>query len=135
MQIRFFIIFLPLILAGCSYTEVNQVPSDKEFSVPTDIAEKFEVREETLPLIIMPAPEVSETAKVKPKKLSKKEIKAKKLEIAKKKKMEWKNRLTMTPFFHTGERYLFDITYFGATAGQLEIETLPPKVIADRQAY
>ncbi len=30
---------------------------------------------------------------------------------------------------------MFDITYFGATAGQLVLDILPPKTVADRQTY
>jgi hypothetical protein len=47
----------------------------------------------------------------------------------------WPDRWTMSPFFRTGEHYLFDVTYFGATAGELELELLPEKVVADNLSF
>ena len=47
----------------------------------------------------------------------------------------FENRWKTEPFFKEGERYKFDITYFGATAGSLTMELLPPKTVNDRLSY
>lgn len=123
--------------------------NEKEFEVPAKLADQFAVREtDNTPAPIAPAPapvgeKVDEknaspqgkVSKDKSEKDSAKIAKKEKPKSAKSAKQEIPNRWSMTPFFRPGERVVFDITYFGATAGQLELEVLPPKVISNRSSY
>ena len=134
-----------------------QVPSAQEFGVPSELANKFEVKENgngtqvtavPAPESVVPAPESVVPAvpvlKADPKADKKKGKNAKGAKGAKTPaKVEapapvadrWPNRWTMPNFFRPGERYVFDITYFGATAGQLQLELLPDKVVANRPVH
>jgi hypothetical protein len=104
--------------------------------VPTELADKFAVKEEAVAPVPAPASETKETPPVKPAKARKTKEKKKKLSsAAPAKKFEFENRWPITPNIHAGERYVFDITYFGATAGELELEILPPKTVAERLSY
>ncbi len=122
---------------GCASQNLPvSMPNEKEFEVPTNLANKFEVKEDSvaLPAVVAtaPAPETAEPGKKK-KGLA---AKGKKEKVAKvEKKIEWPNRWQIAPFFVTGERYQFDITYFGATAGELVLELLPPKTVVERPVY
>jgi hypothetical protein len=110
------------------------MPTAQEFGVPSDLAHKFEVKENaTLPQVkpAEPAPSAPPAAKKKQRKKGKIAKAPKKKED----KFEWPNRWTMPNFFRVGERYLFDITYFGATAGNLELQLLPEKVVDDRPTF
>jgi len=120
--------------------------NEKEFGVPTVLADQFAVRDEPSPAVVtVPVLPAKIVPVVKPKKLSKKEKakeKARKvnaaLEEKKGKKMKAEivpNRWTMPPLFRVGEKIVFDITYFGATAGQLDLEVLPQKIVSDRPTY
>lgn len=127
---RFLSFLLSLaILTACASTPQNvQVPTAKEFNVPSDLANKFEVREHSAPT---PASEpVPAEPVVKGKKAKKKEAK---IEAPKPETIP--NRWTMPSFFKVGERYFFDITYFGATAGNLEMQLMPEKVINNRPTF
>lgn len=142
-------IFVLVGLLGCG--GIRQSPdildTDKEFEVPSGLADQFTVREAgSAPVKPAEGAAVSADAKapVDPKtgkapKLSKKAQKAaekkKKKDAASEAKWEIKNRWTMPPIFQTGEHSVFDITYFGATAGQLVLETLPPKMVAGRSTF
>ncbi len=114
-----------LLCTSCASSSILQVPDEDDFAVPSSIAEQFVVREET----VAPAP-ASVVVPETPKKQ-----KGKTKPVAAKKKKIWESRWTMPPIFHTGELYRFDITYFGATAGELELELLAPKVVAERETY
>jgi hypothetical protein len=103
--------------------------SDKEFAVPVGLADRFKVQEETAIPLATPAPQ----APTKEKK-GKKSVKTP-ARTAAKAPYVWPNRWSMAPFFQIGERYTFDITYFGATAGELAMELLPIKKVAERNSY
>jgi len=128
-----------MILASCAGPSSNStsVPTAKDFEVPDSIADQFEVKEttSTAPVPQPPLP-VAE-----PSKGGKKNSKASKMKTAPataKKTLtpaSIPNRWTMTPFIQAGERTLLDITYFGATAGQLELNVLPSKVVSNRLSY
>jgi hypothetical protein len=135
------------------------MPTDKDFQVPANLADKFAEHDAgTAPAAPKPEPPPAPVVSAQP---AKKE-KAAKGKKAKKGKKESKtanatpaplrgsspgdsassaaptevpNRWTMSPFFREGEKIVFDITYFGATAGQLELDVLPEKVVADRPTY
>jgi hypothetical protein len=127
-------------LASCAGKSASTpaVPTAKDFEVPSSIAEQFDVKETTsTPPAPPPPPPVVETKKPGKKgKLTKAE---KMKNAAAEKKIVAPavvpNRWTMTPFIQAGERTLLDITYFGATAGQLELTVLPSKVVSDRLSY
>lgn len=139
-------IFLPILLfASCSSGPVSVAPSAKDFEMPTSLAEQFTVKEDSAPKASAPAlgPAAS-PASVATKKLTAKERRAMKNQpkgavgtpaAAKASEAAFPNRWTMPPFFQAGERYRFDITYFGATAGELLLEMLPQKMVGDRPAY
>jgi hypothetical protein len=131
----------------------ESMPSVEEFEVPDSLADLFSVRstEEVVQVAEKEGPGQNEQqAKASAKATSAKAPAAKastgsqrgKATVkspqkgAKVKEPEpWPNRWSMEPFFQVGERYRFDVTYFGATAGELVIETLPPKIVADRKSY
>jgi hypothetical protein len=110
----------------------TSVPTTKDFEVPDTLADQFDVKETTStpPSPPPPSPEVTkETGKPG------KKGKETKASVPEKKKHVIPSRWTMTPFLQAGERTVFDITYFGATAGQLELNVLPSKVVSDRLSY
>ena len=145
-----FVLFFPL--AGCAGHPPAPPPiaNEKEFQVPANLADEFAVRDENSAtskagVHVDPIP-------VAPPEVNKKDGKKKNAKGAKKEKMKSKtaeapsslksnaaaeipNRWNMAPFFRAGERTVFDITYFGATAGQLELDVLPEKTVADRPTY
>lgn len=138
MSLRLVAFFMASFFTACASLQQHQVPSEKEFSVPTELANKFAVQGEVAaPVQPSPVPQPA-SAPVKETKTDKVEPSAKKGKKEGKvsaKQEAWPNRWTMKPFFRSGERYLFDITYFGATAGQLELSILPQKIVAGRPSY
>lgn len=127
---RIYLCVFTLALAACaSSPPPSVVANDKEFEVPTALADKFEVKDEGA-IPVAPAP-VAEPAKPTKKGKGKKAVKT----SAPVKVEQWANRWQGEPFFQVGERYRFDITYFGATAGELQMEIMPQKVVADRPVY
>ena len=133
-------------LAACASRPRVPPPlvTDKEFQVPAKLADQFAVREKggetpsaaakEQPIPIAPE-EPGKMGKQKKKEKAKKEEKALKIPAKAAGPAEIPNRWTMTPFFRVGERAVFDITYFGATAGQLELEVLPEKRVSERPTY
>lgn len=139
---RILSISLILVLAAscASHPKHVEMPSAQQFGVPTDLANKFEVKDTGLaapapaPETVAPPPAPVE-AKGKGKK-NKKQLAAVKPAAPEPKKMEVvPNRWSVAPFFKTGERYVFDITYFGATAGNLALQLMPEKVVDQRPTY
>lgn len=131
-------------LPGCagSSSQAPSVPTTKDFEVPASLADQFDVKETISTPPAPPAPPPQ------PVPASKKSQKGKKSKFAKGQKVTIESRLppgpkplvipnrwTMPPFLQAGERTVFDITYFGATAGQLELKILPSKVVANRLSY
>lgn len=133
-----------VLLASCAGKGGNgsAVPTTKDFEVPQGLADQFDVKET---ISTPPAPPIAPPQPVaeakKPEKKGKKDKKGKPPAKAEAKAPEAPkgltipNRWTMTPFLQAGERTVFDITYFGATAGQLELYVLPSKVVANRLSY
>lgn len=128
-----------LLLASCAGKSSSPaVPTAKDFEVPTSLADQFDVKETTsTPPAPPPPPPVVEAKKTGK---AGKATKADKMKNATAEKKNSApavipNRWTMTPFIQAGERTLLDITYFGATAGQLELTVLPSKVVSDRLSY
>jgi hypothetical protein len=135
MKIR--LLSLLLLLSACASAPPptsEDLPDEKDFGVPTELADKFSVKGDGPIAPAVPAPEPAPEKAKKGKKGKKSVSKAEK-KAEPKKKESWPNRWSMTPFLHPGERYRFDITYFGATAGELVLEILTPKVVADRSVY
>jgi hypothetical protein len=141
-------------LTACAGPTRNPPPlaSNKDLGVPDKLADQFEAHDVgTAPV---PAPKAPEPPPSEPVKETKKGKKGKKEKVAKGTRgkkgdkaakdssapaaampAEIPNRWSMAPFFKEGERTVFDITYFGATAGQLELDVLPEKVVADRPTF
>lgn len=124
-------------MASCAAFEPTPV-SEKELGIPSELADKFSVKEagDLLP----PAGPVVE--EVTTKTLSKavaaktKASKGSAVKSGEKVKREvWPNRWKMKAPFRSGDRVLLDITFFGATAGTLEMTVLPNKIVDDRTAY
>lgn len=138
----FLVLSLSLLLPACAGKSSNapSVPTAKDFEVPASIADQFDVKETTStpPAPPAPPPVVEPPAKGKKPGKSAKPGKGQKAETKAPeppKPAVIPNRWTMTPFLQAGERTVFDITYFGATAGQLELLVLPSKVVANRLSY
>lgn len=131
-RLTFALIASGLALGGCASIPPPTPVNEKEFEVPVALADKFKVQEESaIPLATPPPSPAPKAAKTK-------KGKALKTETVKKlaKTVEpWPDRWPMAPFFQTGEKYKFDVTYFGATAGELLMELLPPKMVAERNSY
>ncbi|MGZ3693163.1 MAG: DUF3108 domain-containing protein [Bdellovibrionota bacterium] len=134
-------LLLLLFAAGCASNSAVHMPSAQEFGVPSDLAKKFEAKENTGTVAVAPevkpveapAPVVQKSKKSKKKVAGKPKLEPAKVEAVKAE--TWPNRWTMAPFFKVGERYLFDITYFGATAGNLELQLMPEKVVDERPTF
>jgi hypothetical protein len=125
-----------------------QVPSDRDFSVPAGLADEFAVHDAADPATVIrpavPVPPAPSPGKKTGEKNRKAPKKGKKMKATAETALappavaaaeEVTSRWTMPPIFRPGERSLFDITYFGATAGQLLLEELSNKVIASRPTY
>lgn len=137
-----------MLLAGCAaqVTPPSVPPTEKEFQVPAGLADEFEVRDasalgiaaakpetsKVTPVAVVPPVKHGKGKKGKRKKGAKASEAAKLVPAA---PFSIENRWTMAPFFRAGERIVFDITYFGATAGQLELSVLPEKLVAGRATY
>jgi hypothetical protein len=118
------------------------VPTTDVFEVPASIADQFAVKESVSPSTTSTSPPlVAAPLVVEKKKHGKKDqnkdpkSSASALPQEPSKPNLFPNRWTMPPFLKAGERTVFDITYFGATAGQLELNVLPSKVVANRLSY
>lgn len=175
------ILGLVFFAGSCASFRKQAAPTEKQFEVPKDLIDKFEVTDTVAnpvaAIITPPQPavkevEVQKAGVVEKKdkgagKIAKKEKKSKKKSEAKEQvkpeepvstapansaedfaksnaektrknmeSVEWPNRWPGgEPFLRVGERYVFDITFFGATAGELELLTLPFKLVAGRKSY
>jgi hypothetical protein len=63
-----FCTLLALLLLSCSAMTKHSAPSEKEFEVPKELANKFAVEENVTPAIPVEAPKVEEVKKVELKK-------------------------------------------------------------------
>jgi hypothetical protein len=148
-MLRILLLFLWVGLWGCAGAKPptsEQMPSESGFSVPTDLAKQFSVQPQSassqVPSPATVAPANKESLK-HPTELSKNKTRGRreraKTGVKAEKLMptpaQIPNRWPMPPLFRENERHLFDITYFGATAGELEISILPQKTIADRKVF
>lgn len=146
-----------LLACACAAPTASTIASDDSFGISAELANKFAVRDKdavapTAAVNAAPAPEASASvasevpAKGKKGKKGKgKAVKAAKGPAKADAKGEapkpasttkpFENRWTMAPNFQQGEKYRFDITYFGATAGSLELELLEPKVVNERPSF
>jgi Protein of unknown function (DUF3108) len=151
------------LLSACAGTKTAPpMPTAKDFEIPTKLADEYAVKEQEAPApIVSPAPvaqpksttaptepspavpagkvetKKEKVAKEKKKKKEKMNADTKNAEskIAESKKAPVPNRWTIPPIFHPGEHYAFDITYFGATAGELQLDVLSTKVVAERPSF
>ncbi len=140
------------LLCFVSCAAFQPVPvSEKELGIPTELADKFAPKDAAnVQPPAPPAPGTPEAAaaakaavapivetraemKAKEKKTAKEKLKKEPKKVAK--KDLWPNRWTIPPPFQAGDRVLFDITYFGATAGTLELKVLQDKVVDNRPTY
>ncbi len=130
------------LFVSCAGTSKSPVPTTKDFEVPSSLADQFDAKDSTaVPPAPPPAPAPPPVQEVKKPGKKGKNSKADKMKnsAAIEKKIEAPgaipNRWSIEPFLKAGERTLFDITYFGATAGQLELNVLPSKVVSERLSY
>jgi hypothetical protein len=160
MKLKFLLAGSFLLACACAAPSASTVASDESFGISAELANKFAVRDADLPVAPaavnapVPAPASETPVKEAPapakgkkgKKGKKGSVKAAATTPAKGKAEKdapkpastakpFENRWTMAPFFNEGEKYRFDITYFGATAGSLELELLEPKVINERPSF
>lgn len=135
MHSRAFILGLGLsFFVGCALAPEPRPAAEREIAVPSALADRFAVKHQDE--VAPPAPAPSLPAPVAKGKKAAKDRKASTGKASPAKAdFTWPNRWPMPAFFRTGETYLFDITYFGATAGELALELLPIKVVADRPVY
>ena len=117
---------LCLFLASCAsqVTPPSVLPTNQEFQVPANLADQFAVRDESTAAKPEAAPIPVAPPEPKRGKKTKQKRGVKTAEAAQPAPFVIENRWTMAPFFHAGEKVVFDITYFGATAGQLELATV-----------
>ncbi len=132
---------------ACSNLPNHTAPSEKEFGIPDDLAKKFESKSESAPapepVVVAKEEEpkateipVVPTQKGGKKSKAKAKVEPPKPKVTKTAKVEaLPNRWSMTPFFKVGEHYSFDITYFGATAGIMEMDILPNVTVNGRDCY
>ncbi|MCO5141759.1 MAG: DUF3108 domain-containing protein [Oligoflexia bacterium] len=123
---------------GCSAIEPQTVPDEKAFGISDSLKNQFSVVDNDNKKIasVEPEPVIEKTTKkTKKSQVTKKKKSKQKEPVKEEPKFSWPNRWKIDPFFREGERYVFDITYFGATAGELELILLPEKKIADRKVY
>jgi hypothetical protein len=128
-----------LLFVACARAPGMETAGEKAFDVPTALADKFTVKDVGAKKEEPKAAEKVAEAPA-PKAKGKKRVKGKGKKAAKAEETKpapeaFPNRWTMPPLFPVGEKYKFDITYFGATAGTLDLETLPNKVVNDRAAF
>jgi hypothetical protein len=129
-----------LAMGGCSFGTLGRVAQDNSLpqDLDRDLVKKFEILDQAPP---SPAPSPSPT--LPPEKPSKKK---------KKKANEpvpaptpsptpsapafvYPNRRPAKDPIWIGEKHVFDITYFGMSAGDLSMEALPFKVVNSRKVY
>ncbi|RZA00530.1 MAG: DUF3108 domain-containing protein, partial [Proteobacteria bacterium] len=142
--------------SACAAPTASSVADDSSFGIPSELADKFTVKGKDAPTAAINAPEpepvkVAEAAAPAKGKKGKRGKKGNaRMTAAKSKSAKapaaaspkpastvkpFENRWAMQPFFDAGEKHRFDITYFGATAGSLELELLDPKVVNERPSY
>lgn len=155
-----FYLFLTLILSSCARIPKSEPSAVKEsdFGIPQDLAKKFAVSEnqaQAIPVLEKTTKQdaganVSSSPKKAPKR-SKKEkapssiapptanganAAATNTAAKPQKTIDLNvNRWQVPQSFFPGEKHSFDVTYFGTTAGNVELTVLPYKFIGYRQVF
>lgn len=121
------------LLGGCARVQkVESVVKESEFGIPQDLANQFAVTETQVPIV---APEAPKTPEKKAKAKVAKKTAVKKTKAAKASPVaSWPKRLEKQ-YFWPGEKHVFDVTYFGTTAGSVELTVVPNKFIGDREVF
>lgn len=127
---KLFFLPLALILCSCASFQPSAVSEQDAtaLGIPAALQDKFAVKDAgpvATPVVTAP-----EAVDVNKKSEKKKKEPAKKIALDK-----WPNRWERAPVFHPGDRVLLDITFFGATAGTLEMKVLPMKIVNERPAF
>lgn len=126
IRVAFFLVGVG-ILVSCARFQPSGPVKEEDLGIPTELTEKFSVKEvEVAPAV---TPEVKQPVPVKGKKPPK-VVKPPKDVVTFPDR--WKGR---PPMFRPGDRSVYDITFFGATAGELDLQVLPNKIIADRNVF
>jgi hypothetical protein len=127
---------LPLaLISGCATKFTRGIPAqDLPRDLPRDLQEKFEVHDAQLvsavstadqPVVVMPP-------RVKSKKRGQQgTIVASATKVV----FEYPRRRPLVDTAWLNEKHVFDITYFGMSAGDLTMEVMPFKVIGNRKVY
>ncbi len=132
-NVQYFLLSI-FFLTACSSFQQSKVSGGAEFALPKDLETKFTVKDTKATntvASVAPVPKVEAPVTMEKQKTKQKKNKSAKAPSP----VEWPNRWSIAPMFHEGERYVFDITYFGAVAGELELTTLPAKFIEDRKVF
>lgn len=136
VRIRIFVaVCLATSFVACSTFQKHKVADEKDFNVPAELANKFEVKS-SVGAPKAAAPQAAQPVAGEKKKAkgvhARKSVKEKgKPEVMENYPKRWQG----DPLFKVGERYVFDITYFGATAGELSLQIMPFKYIGDRKVF
>lgn len=136
-------VFLIFIIVSCARMRPSEAPKDSDFHIPQQLISKFEVSDKAPPAVKLE--EIKAGAVTKEKSIIVKTVKEKN-KLAKapreKKKSEkkknadiWRSRWERPIPFFPGERTVWDITYFGAVAGTLEVKVNPFKYIKDHKVF
>ncbi|MCM2322265.1 MAG: DUF3108 domain-containing protein [Oligoflexia bacterium] len=139
-----------VLVAGCASGSLTKIAEDKE--LPQELQKKFEVKEAVVPAVAaspLPADpqaqllgtsassEKTMPAVKKPMKKARK-AKARKVEAEGKeltKEFSYPNRRPQKEPIWPGESLVYDVSYFGVSAGDFTMEVQPFKVINGRKAY
>lgn len=133
-----FLIITALQAVGCAGTKVVKVTETKELpqEITKEVAERFEVRESTPSVTPAADVAVSQATLIKDEKAKKRKRPAPKKEGAEKKTVfVYPNRRPPRESVWVGERQVFDITYFGVSAGDFTLDILPHKFMNGRKVY
>jgi hypothetical protein len=134
------ILVLVTLLGGCSSGTLGRVAQDNALpqDLDKDLVRKFEIQDASTPAPT-PLPTPSPTPTEKPSKKKKKTPKAAPAPAP-------TPTPTLAPFAYpsrrpakdpiwVGEKHVFDVTYFGMSAGDLSMEALPYKIVNERKVY
>ncbi|NUM87926.1 MAG: DUF3108 domain-containing protein [Bdellovibrionales bacterium] len=127
MRPAFRILLLVFFFVSCARFQPSEPVKEADLGIPTELTEKFSVKEAEAPAV-KPEEKPEEKPRKKPaappaRKVSKDVVTF---------PDRWKGR---PPMFRPGDRSVYDITFFGATAGELDLRVLPNKIVADRNVF
>jgi hypothetical protein len=123
--------FLCVMILGCAGSKVAPVQevNDQTVEIPKEVQAKFEVKAAEFS-----TDELKAQLKI-PETLKSKKAKAKAKKAAATKSFTYPNRRPVKDPIWVDEKLVYEITYFGMSAGDFTLEVLPYKKVADRKVY